>query len=89
MDRQEMRQAAELFVRDGQERYAKVLTMFDRNPRGLLQLLYVVHSLRDHIPGLYRHADNIAELTSGWIQAGCPDDTEEFLKTLERKTAGT
>jgi hypothetical protein len=85
MDRQEMQKAAELFVRDGQERYAKVTDMFEKNPRGLLQLLYVVHSLRDRIPGLYRHADNIAELTSRWIQAGCPDDTEEFLSKLSMK----
>jgi hypothetical protein len=85
MNEQEMRQAAELFVREGQERYARVLRMFERNPRGLLQLLYVVHGLKDHVPGLYRHADNVAELTSAWIQAGCPSDTEEFLGKLTAK----
>jgi hypothetical protein len=84
MDQQEMRQAAELFVREGQERYAKISDMFEKNPRGLLQLLYVIHSFRERIPGLYRHVDHIAELTSAWIQAGCPDDTEAFLRTLSK-----
>ena len=83
MTEDEMRQAAELFVREGQERYAKVLDMFERNPRGLLQLLYVVHGLARHVPGLYRHAENVSILTSAWIQAGCSDDTETFLKNLK------
>jgi len=88
MNEQEMRRAAELFVRDGQESYGKVLAMFPRNPRGLLQLLYVVHGLKDHVPGLYRHADNVSTLASAWIQAGCPDDTEEFLKKLSLQFGG-
>lgn len=80
-----MRQAAELFVREGQEKYVTAIEMFDRTPRGLLLLLYVVHGLSTRVPGLYRHAENISLLVSEWIKAGCPDDTEEFLKHL---TAG-
>jgi hypothetical protein len=83
MTEQEMRQTAEVFVRDGQERYAKVLAMFERNPRGLLQLLYVVHGLARHVPGLYLHAENVSVLASAWIKSGCSDDTETFLKNLK------
>ena len=83
MTEDEMRQAAELFVRDGQERYAKVVELFDSNPRGLLLLLYVVSGIKSRVPGLYRHTDNVSTLVSLWVQAGCPDDTEAFLKTLK------
>lgn len=78
----EQREAAERFVRDGKELYTRILGMVDRNPRGLLLLLYAVHGLRDHIPGLYTHTDNVSYLVGEWIMAGCPDDTEEFLKKL-------
>lgn len=88
MTEQDMKKAAELFVRDGQKQYAKIMSMFPHNPRGLLQLLYVIHCLSDRIPGLHRHASNVSVLTSEWIQAGCPTDTEEFLTKLSGRFKG-